>query len=358
MIDSIRLQKFRSYGDASFEFEKGVNIIVGANASGKTNLLEAILVLASGKSFRAKDAELIKFSAPWARLDGFFGPHEHTVKLVLHGDKAQKDFVADGKPFRRMVLDKTIPTVLFEPSHLQLVSRGPDFRRDYFDDILGRTQPGFKSLSANYRRALSQRNALLKQAPSAAKKQLFAWNVRLSELGAQIVQKRVELANAVNITAPKSYGKIANKRSKVELIYESPLDTANYSSRLLAKLEATESADFERGFTSYGPHREDFILYLNKQPAQASASRGEVRSLLIALKIFELGLIEKQRGGRPIFLLDDVFSELDGARRSHLVDYLKDHQTIITTTEADSVLSHFSGEQRIIPLSWSTTSPA
>jgi DNA replication and repair protein RecF len=347
VIDSIRLQKFRSYGDASCEFEKGVNIIVGANASGKTNLLEAILVLASGKSFRAKDAELIKFSAPWARLDGFFGAHERSVKLVRQNDRAQKDFLIDTKPFKRLNLEKTIPTVLFDPNHLQLVSRGPDFRREYFDDILERTQPGYKTLSANYRRTLSQRNSLLKQPPAAAKKQLFAWNIRLSELGSQVVQARAGLVGSVNKTIATNYGKIANKRTKVELVYDSPLDTANYSSRLLAKLEATESADFQRGFTAYGPHREDFILYLNKQPAQASASRGEVRSMLIALKIFELGLIEKLRGSKPIFLLDDVFSELDGARRSHLVDYLKDHQTIITTTDADAVIEHFTSSKII-----------
>ena len=350
MLQSIRLQKFRSYADSSFEFEKGVNIIVGANASGKTNLLEAILVLASGKSFRAKDSELVKFSAPWARLDGFFGAQERTAKLVVQNDKVLKSFSVDAKPFMRMSLDKTIPTVLFDPNHLQLVSRGPDFRREYFDGILERTQPGYKTLSGSYRRTLSQRNALLKQDPSAAKKQLFAWNIRLSELGAQIVQARAALSGAINKTIATSYGKIANKRTKVELVYESPIDINNYSSRLLAKLEAAEQADFQRGFTAYGPHREDFMLYLNKQPAQTSASRGEVRSLVIALKIFELGLIEKLRAAKPIFLLDDVFSELDAARRSHLVNYLKDHQTIITTTDADAVVNYFAGSHALIPL--------
>jgi DNA replication and repair protein RecF len=349
-ITDLRLQQYRSYTDSSFELSPGVNIIVGPNASGKTNLLEAILVLATGKSFRAKDSELIKFSAPWARLDGFFGSHERTVKLVGQDGKALKDFVIDTKPYKRLSLDKTVPTVLFEPNHLQLVSRGPDFRRDYYDGILERTQPGFKSLSANYRRSLSQRNSLLKQPPAAAKKQLFAWNIRLSELGSQVVRARAGLVESINKTIATSYGKIANKRTKAELVYESPLDTNNYSSKLLAKLEATESADFERGFTAYGPHREDFILYLNKQPAQVAASRGEVRSLLIALKIFELGLVEKLRGNKPIFLLDDVFSELDGARRSHLVDYLKDHQTIITTTDADAVVNYFAGSHALIPL--------
>lgn len=351
MIDSIRLQKFRNYTDGSFEFDSGVNIIIGPNASGKTNLLEAILVLASGKSFRAKDSELVQLSRAWARLDGYFGSQERIAKLVKDNDKILKNFSIADKPFKRLSLERTVPTVLFEPNHLQLISRGPDFRREYFDDILERTKVGYKSLSANYRRALSQRNALLKQSPSSAKKQLFAWNIRLSELGAQIAQARQELVDDINKTVGKSYSQIANKRSKVELVYDSPFDIGNYSSRLLSKLESAERSDFDRGFTAYGPHREDFVLYLDKQPTQAAASRGEVRSLLIALKIFELGLIEKVRGAKPIFLLDDVFSELDGARRHHLVDHLKGHQTIITTTEADSVVEYFSQDHNLITLS-------
>ena len=350
MIDSIRLQRFRSYSDDSFEFDSGVNIVIGPNASGKTNLLEAILVLSSGKSFRAKDSELVQLRKSWARLDGYFGAQERIVKLVKENDKVLKTFSIDNKPFKRLSLDRTMPTVLFEPYHLQLISRGPEFRREYFDDILERTRPGFKSLSTNYRRALAQRNALLKQAPVHAKKQLFAWDVRLSELGAQIAQARQELISHINKSVGKSYSQIANRRSGVELVYDSPFDINSYSSRLLSKLEAAESSDFERGFTAYGPHREDFLLHLNKQPAQSTASRGEIRSLLIALKIFELGLIEKVRGAKPVFLLDDVFSELDGARRHHLVDHLKNHQTIITTTDADTVVNYFAGTHTLIPL--------
>jgi DNA replication and repair protein RecF len=350
MIDSIRLQHFRSYADSSFEFDSGVNIVIGPNASGKTNLLEAILVLASGRSFRGRDTDLVRFSRSWARLDGYFGAQARIIKLVQENHKILKTFSIDGKEFKRLSLDKSLPVVLFEPSHLQLIGRGPEFRREYFDDILERTRIGFKALSSNYRRALSQRNSLLKQSPTRARKQLFAWNIRLSELGAQIAQARHELGTQINKSIGRSYSQIAAKRSKVELVYDSPFDFASYSSRLLAKLEATESADFERGFTAYGPHREDFVLQLNKQLAQTTASRGEIRSLLIALKIFELELVEKIRSAKPIFLLDDVFSELDGARRRQLVDHLKNRQTIITTTDADTVVNYFAGSHNLIPL--------
>lgn len=350
MIDSIRLQHFRSYGDASFEFDKGVNIVIGPNASGKTNLLEAILVLSSGKPFRVKETDLIQFNRPWARLDGFFGSSKRSAKLIRQEDKSSKDFVIDDKPFKRLVLERTVPTVLFEPNHLQLANRGPEFRRDFFDDILERTRAGYKNLLGRYFRTLAQRNALLKQSPQHAKKQIFAWDIRLSELGAQVATARNELAENINRSLTRDYNKISGKRSKVTLQYGSHFGVTNYSSQMMSKLEKSSDTDFVRGFTAYGPHREDFTLFLKGQPAQATASRGEIRSLLMALKIFELGLIEKIRGEKPIFLLDDVFSELDGARRRHLVEHLKDYQTIITTTDADAVVEYFSKNHSLISL--------
>jgi DNA replication and repair protein RecF len=137
MITSLRLQNFRSYRDESFEFNDGVNIVVGPNASGKTNLLEAVLVLGIGKSYRAKDQELIMFGKPWSRLDGFFGKHSRVVKL-----EPDKSYLLDDKPYKRLGFDRTVPLVLFEPNHLQLAIRGPEHRRDFFDDLLERSQPG------------------------------------------------------------------------------------------------------------------------------------------------------------------------------------------------------------------------
>jgi DNA replication and repair protein RecF len=331
MITSIRLQNFRSYKDDSFEFSEGVNIVVGPNASGKTNLLESVLVLGRGNSFRARDNELINFGAPWARLEGVFGKHSRVLKL--EGEPIpNKSFLIGDKPYKRLNLERTTPIVLFEPNHLQLLTRGPDQRREYFDDLLERSRLEFKPLVTSYRRTLAQRNALLKQNPGHAAKQLFAWNI--------------------NQSIDATYSRIAKQKSVVKLTYESQFPIDNYSSRMFSKLEDHTRLDFERGFTAHGPHREDIGFSLNGQPVGQTASRGEVRSLLLSLKIYELGLIEKARDQRPIFLLDDVFSELDGARRHALVDYLQDFQSIITTTEADAVLEYFSREEhKLIPTS-------
>lgn len=350
MINNLRLQNFRSYSDDSFEFEPGVNIVVGPNASGKTNLLEAVLVLARGSSYKAKDVDLIKFGQPWARLDGFFGSHTRALKLVRAGEAVTKSFVLEDKPYKRLSLDRTVPVVLFEPNHLQLITRGPSQRREFIDDLLQRTEPGFKTLSNHYLRALAQRNVLLKQNPARARSQLFAWDIRLSELGGKIVNSRVSLIEKINKNFSKTYSNIAHHKSKATISYDTPFPLDNYSSKLLSKLESAAALDFARGFTAYGPHREDILFYLNKQLIASSASRGETRSLLLALKIYELDLLEKAHGQKPIFLLDDVFSELDGKRRRALVNYLKDHQTIITTTDADAVLEYFAGHHNLIPI--------
>lgn len=327
-----------------------MNIVVGPNASGKTNLLEAVLVVSSGSSFRVRDKDLIRFGAPWSRLDGTFDSQQRTVKISADQEAHTKSFEIDATKLRRLSLERTLPVVLFEPNHMQLISRGPDQRRTFFDDWLARTQSGFKTIANKYQRALAQRNALLKQGPKQADNQLFVWNIRLSELGAQIVEARLVLLDTLNKSLGRTYSRISGKRSKVHLAYESPIRADNYSSSMLSHLEKSLKRDFNRGFTGYGPHREDIIIMLKSKPASFSASRGELRSIVLALKIAELELVEKARGQRPIFLLDDVFSELDNARRQHLVAYLKDYQTLITTTDADAVVGYFSQKAKIVAL--------
>jgi DNA replication and repair protein RecF len=341
MINSLRLQNFRSYKNESFEFESGVNIVVGPNASGKTNLLEAVLVLATGGSYRADGESLIRKGSNWARIDGYFGKENRGVKLEQPDGRLTKKYLLADKVRYRLNVDQTIPVVLFEPNHLQILSRGPQWRRDYIDQLLIQTAIGYKTILNNYNRTLRQRNSLLKKGKAGAQSQLFAWDVRLGELGSQIAHARSNLVNDINRGIGKTYRQIAHKKTVVEVGYKSQIPLENYSSKLLAKLQSNVERDFLIGFTTSGPHRDDIYFAINDQPVSQIASRGENRSLILALKIFELGLIEKTRGQKPIFLLDDVFSELDGARRHALVNHLKNHQIILTTTDAEAVIEYF-----------------
>ncbi len=307
-------------------------------------------MLSSGSSYRARDQELISHKAPWARLEGFYGADTRVLKLTRSNQTVEKSFLLGDKPFKRLSLERTVPVVFFEPNHLQMITRGPQHRREYIDSLLERSLPGYKALVGNYRRMLAQRNALLKRGRSFGESQLFAWNVRLSEQGAKIAQARQVLIDKINKNISKTYSEIAQHKSAVTIQYEVQFPVGSYASQMLSRLEKNSSLDYERGFTAYGPHREDITFILNHQPANQTASRGETRSLLLAIKIFELGLISKARGQKPILLLDDVFSELDGARRHALVDYLSNYQTIITTTDADAVVEYFSsGTHNLIP---------
>lgn len=348
MIIDLRLQQFRSYSDESFEFSPAVNIIVGPNASGKTNLLEALLVVARGSSYRAKDAELVGFDKPWARIDAHADTGERTLKIVAE-PQASKTYELAGKVYKRLSLQHTLPVVLFEPNHLLLLSGPPEQRRAYIDDLLEQTTPNYAAMRRNYRRLLAQRNALLKRHHKPSNEELFPWNLRLSELGAVLARRRAELCQSVNSVVSEYYKNLANSAVKTELVYQPQFPLESYESQLMQKLEHNLPADIQRGFTAAGPHREDFIVLFDNRPAEETASRGETRTFVLALKIIELELLEKARNIRPLLLLDDVFSELDGARRHALTDQLQTYQTFITTTDADIILKNFAKSAKTIP---------
>lgn len=351
MLAEVRLKNFRSYRDDSFEFGPGVNIIVGPNASGKTNLLEAILVISNGSSYRVKDAELLAFETDWTRLDAkLIEGGERTVKLVQQ-PTFTKSFELEGKQYKRLGLGQTLPVVLFEPNHLLMLSGGPERRRNYLDDVLEQTVVGYGTLRRQYKRTLAQRNSLLKRSSGDLKTQLFPWNVRLSQLAGQIVRARCELISKINQQLPTLYKNLSRSKVSVEVIYSAPWQPNNYETGLLKKLDSSVETDKLRGFTANGPHREDMLVLFDGHPAQETASRGESRTLVLALKIIEMQSIAEARGRTPLLLLDDVFSELDGARRHALTDYLQKYQVFITTTDADVVLQHFTDNCQIIPLS-------
>jgi len=350
MISNLRLQQFRSYADASYEFGTGVNIIVGPNGSGKTNLLEAILVLALGSSYRVNDADLLQFDTDWFRLDARLEPEDsiRTVKFVTI-PRQSKSYEINGKAYQRLTLQHTLPVVLFEPNHLQLLHGAPQLRRDYLDGILEQTMAGFSVYRRNYRRTLAQRNALLKKAHQPSVQELFPWNLRLSELGATITRARAQLCEQLAEKLTGIYAEISQVDTQVTIAYQPKFPLEAYETQLLSKLESHLHEDFVRGFTAYGPHREDFAVTFNDRAADEYASRGETRTALLALKIIELQLIEAVRDQTPLLLLDDVFSELDGARRRALTGFLQQYQTFLTTTDADVVVKHFT-DSTIIPL--------
>ena len=333
MVTSLRLQNFRSYSDKLFTFASNVNVIVGPNASGKTNILEAILFSQRGTSYRAKDIELISFNKEWARIDC---QPDRIIKLKKDSNPT-KEFEINGQIYKRLPSSVKLPVVLFEPNHLYLLNGSPDGRRTYLDSFIDQIDGFYGPMLRKYQRALAQRNSLLKSPQRPSLNQLFPWNIRLSQLAGQLVKARQQLIDTINQHLPSIYNSLSLDKVKTELVYQPQLAITNYESTYLKKLEAELNVDLRTGFTTYGPHRDDFSFLFNNHPSQTYASRGELRTAMLALKVSELEIIQKIRNEKPIILFDDVYSELDKNRRQALTGYLKTNQSFITTTDADVV---------------------
>lgn len=336
MIAEIRLRNYRSYIDQTFRLSPGVNIVVGPNASGKTNLLEALIVACRGSSYRAADKELIKHGQEWSRIDITSDDQERrSVKLSLNNSRL-KQFEINQRLFTRLGTNHRLPIVLFEPNHLSLLSGSPEARRIYLDGILEQTEPGYTKTKNHYLKTLRQRNSLLKSGQSNAD-QLFPWNVQLSQLGGLIALRRDKLTHTINEKLNDVYDSLSAAQLELNLEYISKVDLMSYESSMLKMLDARLPLDLIRGTTSIGPHRDDWQITIESKDINSMLSRGEMRSIVIGLKSIEADLIERFLSRQPLICLDDVFSELDVSRINSLTNFFAKRQSIITTTNTTRV---------------------
>lgn len=348
---SLALRQFRSYTEHTVTLGPQVNIVVGPNGSGKTNLLEALYVVSHGSSFRGTDRDMVAHNHDWFRLQAAYGGLERRVTCKIESPTVlDKQFVLGGVKRARLTHNYRVPVVLFEPEHLRLLRDAPSHRRDYLDTLLVKLQPDYTWLKHQFERVLLQRNNVLKRRlpPAMRDDHLFAWDISFADLAEQVARRRRELVARFNEQAGEVYSSIAKTSHDVQVGYEQKITGADYRASLLTALQAATEQDSERGFTTVGPHRDELTVLLDGVPAVNAASRGEMRSLLLAFKIIELGLVAAQSDTTPLLLLDDVFSELDVKRRRALAQLAQQYQTVITTTDADAVAGHFAEGYTVI----------
>lgn len=322
------------------DFSPGVNVIVGPNGSGKTNILEALYTLSSGTSWRGRDKDMIRHEAGKARLNARLNDKSsRQLELSNLDSRLQKQFTIGKSPLKRLQFSQKIPVVLFDPDILRTLSGSPTRRRDYLDDLLSRTHANYGTTARRYERALAQRNELLKTSvrdgTNQWQDQLFVWDIKLAELATYLITARLKLIDLFNRQISDYYGQIANKPTKISLRYSREINPTTYSQEMIHNLQRNLQTDRLRGFTSFGPHRDDISILIDDHPAADVASRGEMRSIMLAMKLIEVDTLKTIFGNQPLLLLDDVFSELDVTRRKKLTNIMKDTQTVITTTDAD-----------------------
>ena len=330
ILKTLRVQNFRTHSDFILEIGEKSTLISGANGSGKTSLLEAIYFALQGTSFRSSDKEILRNDgSSWFRID--LKDSKDSLRTIIFNDavqKSKKQFLVDGNKKARLSANLRIPVVLFEPDDLQLLSGSPTRRRNFLDYFLSQIFPSFQLALTRYNKALKQRNNLLKR-DNVSKDELFPWNLMLAEYGAEIISKRQDFLELLNSKIEEVYFEISGVKDEIKIDYLGEKVSKN---EILAILSENIERDKILGYTNFGPHKHDIQFIFNKKPAQNVASRGENRSLVLALKFIETDILADLTSKRPIVLLDDVFSELDDDRQKLLTKHFSKYQTIITST--------------------------
>jgi DNA replication and repair protein RecF len=323
----------------------------GPNAAGKTSLLEAMVVLALGRSHRTStDAEMIRWGRPFARVEGQVGERGDAgrtgeamleVALVAEGVGQRKRIKVNGVPRRASGLLGALRVVLFAPEEMLLIAGSPSLRRSALDLLAGQRSPAYLRNVATYSRALQQRNGLLRaiREDQASRDELPFWDGTLLDAGGAIVAQRHQLLEAIAEPLRRAHAEIAPEESGADGLtarYETnaPLLHGETPRDALARrLQETAEREIWNGSTLVGPHRDDFLFELGGRDLAGFASRGQQRTAILAWKLAELDLLTELDGRPPLLLLDDVFSELDPARRGHLVRRIAElPQAFVTTT--------------------------
>ena len=332
-IRRLSVQNVRSHTEKIIELSPKTTVITGNNGVGKTTLLEAIYIALQGSSFKGVDKDILRYDAPWYRIDILLD--DDTTRSVLFDPSrtsGKKRFIINNKTSYRMSLHDKYPVVLFEPEDLRLLHGSPSRRRQFIDHFITQIDPAYTTTLRKYERALKQRNTLLKK-EDVTNEDLFVWNVALSEYGAKIVERRVYAIEMINKDLDDYYHTIADTNDHISAHYSDTF-IDSLSQKLLHELENKLHYDKVVKHTSIGPHRHDVEFRFNDSPALSVASRGEVRTIMLALKNIEVQLIQKITTKQPIVLLDDVFSELDTSRQSRTI-LGQDSQTIVSATHFD-----------------------
>ncbi len=328
-INQLRLKDFRNYKNLDISFHPKVNIFMGNNAQGKTNLLEAIYITSLGKSFRTgKDWEMIRFEMPFFRVEVDACKDGEVLLIDMAVSQEKKGIKIDGlKATKTSDLLENIYTVIFSPEDLKIVKDEPEKRRRFIDREITQLRPSYYQNLTCYKKALVQRNALLKDC-NLNEENLNVWDESLAYYGHRIMEQREIFISKLDTISRQLHNDITEGKETLEVIYEK-----DCCEDLLEKLTRSHRRDRMRGTTGAGPHRDDLKILVNGVDIRPYGSQGQQRTAALSLKLSELQLIKEETGEEGILLLDDVLSELDAQRQQFLIKSLGSVQLFITATE-------------------------
>lgn len=341
-IEKLSMRNYRNYNSQVVEFDSGLNIIVGSNAQGKTNILEAIFFLVLGKSFKtSKEKEVIKWNEENSYIQGDFKRKYRDVKIEEYFDKkSKKSIKIDGIAIKRIgELLGQVNAVFFSPDELKLIKDSPEERRRFLNIAISQTNKRYFYLLGRYEKILANRNKLLKTSKDieVLKDTIDIWDRSLCEISEKIAHERKIFIEELAPLAKMAHNYISGGKEELEIVYYTMDIKEDYYKTMLKTLQKNLLKDFKLGYTSIGVHRDDLDIYLNGVEVKNFGSQGQQRTTSLSLKLAELEIIKNRTGEYPILLLDDVFSELDSERRKKLLNFTSKTQTILTCTECDDI---------------------
>ena len=345
-LNAIELRSFRNYEQLQLDFEPGVNLIVGDNAQGKTNLLEAISYLGSGKSFRAqKTGEMIRFGADFAEISGdiYAEERQQTLRWVLFAGSRPRQIWRNGvKKKTAADISGVMSTVLFCPEDLMVLKTGAAVRRRLGDHALCQLRPNYDAALTEYNRILDQKSRILKDHfdNPAVLEILPEYNTRLCQVGALLISYRARFYDSLGKSAGKFHGQFSGGAEAFTLSYKTVstvndpfAPVAQLTEQLLDHLQRHYRAELETGQCLTGPHKDDFDVSLSGIDLKAYGSQGQTRTAAISLKLAQRELMRRESGQEPVLLLDDVLSELDPGRQDFVLNQIVSGQVFITCCE-------------------------
>lgn len=344
LLKKLKLTNLRNYIDFEHKFNHLKTIIVGQNAQGKSNILEAINILATSESNRAeRDNDLIYWDKGYALIFADIQTKDSKLDIALQINPTGRRQLKINKVAKRAPQADLIGNffaVLFSCDDLYVIKGSPSTRRKWIDSTLYQLDSKYHRCLQNYQKSITQKNALLKQAQDKGtpfkelKEQLELWNEQIINLGSEIILKRLDFIHEINPIAQGFLSDISKQTEKLDLIYKSTL-TLISDLKLAFRKSLDESLEEEiaRGQSLIGPHRDDLVFNINNKDAKSFASQGQQRSIILSIKLAELKIIENKKNEIPVLLLDDVFAELDESRQDFLLHNLPENiQTFLTTT--------------------------
>ncbi len=346
-IKEIKLTNFRNWEEDSFNFSDRV-LIYGPNAQGKTNILEALYLIATTSSFRGRDAEVITKDKDFMRLCAKIEKEKEIEVSAVYQkieNGIQKEFVINNKKRPSIDFVGEFSAIIFSPEDIALISGTPEIKRRYLSFTIGQKDREYLYDLLNYKKVLRQRNDLLKRWDiGIIRAEIDIWDIKLAEYGQNIIIKRKELEEFINTKISYYYREISREDKEIKFIYEPSLEKDD----LLKSLTENRERDIREKSTTNGPHRDSWTITINGVSSAKFASRGEARTVILALKLCERDWFLEKGGDEPVILLDDVFSELDEDRRKYLVDAFLGSQLIITTTDLEHLDKEFISETQLI----------